>query len=30
VLGESRTLTLANGAFTDTFVGYDTHIYKID
>lgn len=30
VLGENRTLTLTGGAFTDTFAGYDTHIYKID
>jgi hypothetical protein len=30
VLGENRTLTLTNGSFTDTFAGYDVHIYKIN
>jgi hypothetical protein len=30
VLGENRTLTLSGGQFSDTFAGYDTHIYKIN
>ncbi len=30
VLGEDRTLSLVNGTFSDTFTGYEAHLYKID
>jgi len=29
VLGEGRTIHIANGRFTDTFRGYDVHLYRI-
>ena len=29
VLGEERTLAVRNGKFTDTFKGYDVHLYRI-
>ena len=29
VLGEERTLEVSDGVFTDTFNGYDVHLYKI-
>ncbi len=29
VIGESRTVTLTNGAFTDTFNGYEAHLYSM-
>jgi hypothetical protein len=29
VLGEDRTLDVANGSFRDKFAGYDVHLYKI-
>ncbi|MBN1670575.1 MAG: hypothetical protein JXR37_06060 [Kiritimatiellae bacterium] len=29
VLGESRTLELANGTFTDAFKDWDVHLYKV-
>lgn len=28
VLGENRTVTLTNGSFTDTFHGYEAHLYR--
>jgi hypothetical protein len=30
VVGESRTLTLSNGSFSDNYAGFDAHIYKIN
>jgi hypothetical protein len=30
VLGESRTIPVSSGSFTDSFSGYDVHIYKIN
>lgn len=30
VLGEGRTLSLTNGSFTDTFSGYQAHLYKLN
>ena len=30
VLGESRTIPVSGGSFTDTFSGYDVHIYQIN
>ena len=29
VLGEDRTLPLVNGSFTDTFTGYEAHLYRV-
>src|SRR4029079_6067629 len=29
VLGESRTLPVTNGIFTDNFAGYAVHLYRI-
>lgn len=29
VLGEGRTLSLSNGQFTDSFAGYEVHLYRI-
>jgi hypothetical protein len=29
VLGESRTLDLSNGSFTDAFAPYAVHVYEI-
>lgn len=30
VLGENRTINISGGSFSDSFAGYDVHIYKVN